>query len=356
MANTAKVDSIDAVKEFRVYMAKFGESCALAMGDCDSDMHKTVRWVEGEQQAYWAGHIRKRQEILAKAEEALRYKRAFKDATGSTPSAVEEIKAVNAAKKNLAEAQQKLANCKMWARRLQKEITLYRGGIARFNTALSSSVPMAIAQLGTLITILEKYVGIGVGGEGDVAAVPDVFGDDSGSSAMSRGSSTAIQWVDPRSLRVVIPPMESLEAGEALPLGAVDFAFALFPAEQQDMLAKLTGSDNPIAEDAVIAIAQPAFLASRIFMVRLPDAAPTSPRWFIGAIEEREAKVFRLATAKNVLAGRVDLRDLLKLPAGFMVIIEASGVAAVYDEKDEDVFDKPVAAGAATDKGGPKPG
>src|SRR5208337_2332151 len=122
MSTTARVESIDAIKDFRVYLTKFQEMAGRALGDADSDIHRAVRWLEGEGLNFWTSTIRKRQEQLAKAEEAFRFKRLYKDSSGSTPSAVEEQKAVQMAKKRLEEAQTKLANVKTWTRKLQKEI------------------------------------------------------------------------------------------------------------------------------------------------------------------------------------------------------------------------------------------
>ena len=75
MSTAARVDSIDAIKEFRVYMTKFQELATMALGDADSDIQRIQSWLEGEQQTYWTGQIRKRQEIVSRAEEAFRQKR-----------------------------------------------------------------------------------------------------------------------------------------------------------------------------------------------------------------------------------------------------------------------------------------
>ncbi len=172
MSTAARVDSTDAIKDFRVYLTKFQESANLALGDADSDVNRTVRWLEGEGLNLWLSTIRKRQEEVAKAEEAFRFKRLYKDASGSMPSAIEEQKAVQNAKKRLAEAQEKLASVKKWTRQLQKEIVMYRGGVSRFAGTVSSGVPAAIAHLGTKLDELDKYMEISAGpaGEGPEAA------------------------------------------------------------------------------------------------------------------------------------------------------------------------------------------
>jgi len=119
-----------------------------------------MRWLEGEGANYWAAQARKRQEAVVKAEEAFRQKRLYKDASGSTPSAVEEMKALQVAKKRLEEAVEKQKNVKKWTRELQKQATLYRGQVSSFTNDVASGVPEAYSFLGALLEQLEKYMDV----------------------------------------------------------------------------------------------------------------------------------------------------------------------------------------------------
>ena len=71
------------------YSADTATACArLALGDAESEMNRVLLWLETEQHAYWSGQVRKRTEAVAKAKEAVRFKKVFKDSSGRTPSAV----------------------------------------------------------------------------------------------------------------------------------------------------------------------------------------------------------------------------------------------------------------------------
>jgi len=164
--SVARFDDIDPIRDFRIHLTKFQEMAGRALSDADSDVNRMMRWLEGEGLNLWTSAIRKRQEILAKAEEALRFKRLYKDASGSTPSVVEKQKVVKKAKDSLAEAQEKLKNVKHWTRALQKEQTLYRGAVASFSNDVAAGVPQSIGYLGALLAELEKIPGIGGGGRG----------------------------------------------------------------------------------------------------------------------------------------------------------------------------------------------
>lgn len=171
MSQSARVDSIDALKHFRVALWKFAEAANVALGDAEADLHRTMSWLENEQLSHWQTQVRKLMELVGRAKEAVRMKKLFKGPAGSKQSVVDEEKALAAAMRNLADAEQKLANTKQWSRRLQKEILMYRGQVQRFSTSVQSDIPVAVNKLDGMVAALEAYIGLGVG-SGDQSAAP----------------------------------------------------------------------------------------------------------------------------------------------------------------------------------------
>ncbi|CAN5638027.1 hypothetical protein BH09PLA1_BH09PLA1_08760 [soil metagenome] len=162
MAGTAKVESIDALKALRRTLFKFAEAANVALTDAESDLNRTLMWIETEQLQHWTSQIRKRTDLVSRCEEAVRQKKIFVDAAGRRSSAIDEIKALERAKKALAVAHEKLANCKQWSRKLEKEIQNYRGVVQRFGTTVQVDLPVAAAKLQNGIIQLEQYVAMGV--------------------------------------------------------------------------------------------------------------------------------------------------------------------------------------------------
>jgi hypothetical protein len=158
MSESAHIESIDALRHFRVALIKFAESAMSALGDAESDMINRLRWLENEQLSFWQLQIRRRHDELERAKEALRMKRLFRDSAGRTPHAVEEEKAVRLAQVRLEEAELKLANVKKYARILQKEIEVYKGLVQRLATTLQSEMPVAAAMLDGFVMTLENYI------------------------------------------------------------------------------------------------------------------------------------------------------------------------------------------------------
>ena len=160
MSNTARVDSIDSLKVFRVALIKFGEEANAALGSAEAEMQRMVGWLERDQVSFWQMQLRKRQEGLSRAQEALRMKKLFPDASGRFPTPVEEEKAVRKWKATVEEAEQKLVACKRYARILQKAIMDYKGGVQRLTTWVEAEVPNAVTRIDRMVGTLEAYVSL----------------------------------------------------------------------------------------------------------------------------------------------------------------------------------------------------
>jgi hypothetical protein len=160
MEGSARVESLDAIRDFKIALAKFIEVGNGALSDAESELNRTASWLDPEQDLYWQGQIRQRADKLAQAQDKLREKQLFKDSTGRTPSAIEEQKAVAVAKRRLEESQQKLQKVRQHSRRMQKTILLYKGQVQRMTTSLTGDLPAAIAHLSNLLQSLDAYVAL----------------------------------------------------------------------------------------------------------------------------------------------------------------------------------------------------
>jgi hypothetical protein len=329
MPTGARVGSIDAVKEFRIELAKFQESSNLALGDADSEINRICSWLERDQMSYWTAQIRKRQDLLARAEDALRYKKLFKDATGRRPSCVEEQKAVEMAKRSLAEAMEKLKHVQGWLRRVQREISLYHGGVSRFSGDVAQLIPSAMAQLGNYIEKLEKYVGIGPASlsepVGEAASAGIRAESTGGSMARAVGEMPEDEF-DPEKIRASIPPEEQLIAAKPRPTGPLSLACPIIGENQQLTLETMVRGLDAIAQDQKILFSNSAELAVGVYLLHL-----NLPRmWLICALEAEAAATYNTVKAGELLKGRPDLTEILKLPPGTLVAIVPAGVT-VYD-------------------------
>ena len=121
-----------------------------------------MSWLDGEQTAFWTLQIRKLTELIGQLKEQIRMKKLFKDSSGRTPSAFDEEKKLRSAQQKMTVAEEKLANTRRWAKQLQREHLMFRGGVQRLQTMLSSELPNGVAALETIIVQLDAYLSAGV--------------------------------------------------------------------------------------------------------------------------------------------------------------------------------------------------
>ena len=158
MAEGARVHDVEAIRTFRAHLIKFIESGNTAVTDSEGEILKKLGWLEHEQEAFWKNTIRKLQDLVTRCKEQVRMKKLFKDSSGRTASAVDEEKKLKMAQAKLLDAEQRLANTQRYAKQLQRDHLMYRGGVQRLQTLLSSDLPNAVQMLETVVVKLDHYM------------------------------------------------------------------------------------------------------------------------------------------------------------------------------------------------------
>jgi hypothetical protein len=335
----ARVESIEALAVFRVALVKFQETASSALGDAEADVQRTISWLENDQYSHWNTQIRHRQENVARAKEALRQKQIFKDSSGRTPSAVEEQKMVAKAMHQLAEAEQKLAAVKQWAKRLEKEMLLYKGQVQRFVTAVSSDVPAAIGHMGALIQTLQEYAAIGPAKEVELDPSLAAYFSQGGGASMSRGTAPIVARKPYANLRGLAPSIEARVGAAAVPAPA-QWTIAPLSDESVRLIGDLKATWATPGEGEKVVIAKGTDASDKLFLLRAATDAANDSGWYVGKTDAGEAELQSILVS-DLLKGRPDWRQLLALPPGTLVVIDRSGIAAMLSDKDESPWTPP---------------
>src|SRR5688572_17309803 len=217
MPEGARIESVDALRSFRAALVKFAEAANVALGDAESELQRTLVWLETEQDTFWQQQVRKWTEAVTAAKDKVRQKKLFKDSSGRFPSAVDEEKHLAICLRRLEEAQTKMANTRKWARRLQREIHNYKGGVGRLATTVASDLPRAIARLDKLGGILDAYVSLSAG-PGVTESYAPALGAAEGSggaASMGRGDTAPIAAEGPQDLST-LPGFPNVGPGQAV--------------------------------------------------------------------------------------------------------------------------------------------
>jgi len=165
MTESAHVESVEAIKAFRIALIKFAEEAQSALVSAESDLTRTQQWLDTQQTPYWQAQIVKRHAAVVYCKDKIREKRLFKNSAGMYPSTHEEEKALKLAIRRFDEAEQKLADTRKYSGRLHREILLYKGQVQRFGTIADVDLPMASAWLNRVIDKLEGYANLAPGDE-----------------------------------------------------------------------------------------------------------------------------------------------------------------------------------------------
>jgi hypothetical protein len=187
MSEQVRVEDSEVFNVLRIALIKFAQAADSALSNAETQVSRTHFWLDGEQTTYWQNQFRARAEAVTKAKDAVRQKKLYKDASGRTPSAVEEEKALQKCMAALEEAQRKLELIRKWKPRLEKENDSFRGGVSRLRKDLEDDIPRAVALLERLAMSVEQYAQI----EAPAAPQPDAAAPATLSESFSRGGDAA---------------------------------------------------------------------------------------------------------------------------------------------------------------------
>ncbi len=341
MAEGARIHSVDAVRHFRAALIKYAETGNVALSSADSDVDRVMGWLERDQTTYWANQVRKRHEFVIRCEDAVRQKRLFKGADGSTQSVVDEMKALQAAKRKKDEAEQKVLTVKKAIAVLRKEGQLYKGRTQKLGTTMTSDLPKAVYRLDRMMEQVEAYLQLQTTGRGiDLAKAAE---------AMAAGNAGGGPQSLLDKLRARTPYGRAAAGGTVRHAGGRRRGQPAVARRGRGRLA--AGGPGRAEREAGLARAGP---AGRVPPRRLAgaEAVPGPP----GADRRRRQRVVRrpgrgrgrgrpggggvfgAMRIGNVIAARPDLADFLSMPAGTVAVLDAGGPTAVYDDVGLDVW------------------
>lgn len=158
MTRGAKLISIDAVDDLRAALHKFAEEAASALADLDLDVKRAVDWILHDRKDYWANEVRQGWDRVADARANLERRMIYR-VSEQRPSAIEEKKALDHAKRRLETAQQKVQAVRHWSYVVQREMNEYVAVIGQMSAWLQNDLPRAQAALKRMSRALEAYVG-----------------------------------------------------------------------------------------------------------------------------------------------------------------------------------------------------
>jgi hypothetical protein len=171
MSSQTSVQSIDALKEFRVALALYGEDTVEALGAVEAHVRRTLRWLQDERPVYWQEQIKRRSEKLQQAKAEL-FKKKLQQKPDYKPAMSEQIDNVRKAEASLEDAHKRLTMVRKWQPAFKQAALEYHGSIQRLKTLANNDVPSAVNLLTRIIDSLEAYVQVAPPSLASLAASP----------------------------------------------------------------------------------------------------------------------------------------------------------------------------------------
>lgn len=156
----ARVESVASVRQFRADLWQFAEDVRGALADAQSDVQRTLGWLEQEQGPWWVAQLRKRNDAVQEARRALDEKKLYRAADGGQPSTVEQEAALKLALRRRDEAERRIDAVKRWRRQLDRELAQYHAAVQRLTRDIETGIPNAVATLDRLVDALQRYLAL----------------------------------------------------------------------------------------------------------------------------------------------------------------------------------------------------
>jgi len=182
--SSARVTSIDALRDFKTALIQFGLDAKEALGAAEIELRRITEWLD-QQLSRWRKVVREQEEEVIRAKADLTQRKYAADGRGYTEQEI----ALTRAQRRLQEAQTRLENTRRWIRELPREIEEYQGPARVLGGMLDADLNRTIAHLERRIQALEAYVQLRSGTESSEPAAPAPPLPSAPAAAKSEGAS-----------------------------------------------------------------------------------------------------------------------------------------------------------------------
>jgi hypothetical protein len=156
MGPSARVTSIEALKEFRGSLSRFGHDAKEAVSATELEIQRMSDWLEG-QLKHWQKEVRVRQEQVARAKAEL-MQRQYGKRDGYGAGTTDQEIALEKALRRLQEAEAKVEKTRQWNNLLPRAVAEYQGPARQLMGMLDADLPRGIAILDQKIDALDAYM------------------------------------------------------------------------------------------------------------------------------------------------------------------------------------------------------
>jgi hypothetical protein len=157
MAERAQVRSVEAIESFRAKLIVFMSKARTDIEEVSDEVQRVRTWLESDRRTHWDREFRKRSLTLEETQQQLFSARISHLRSETAAQAL----AVERAKQALRIADEKRTAVRRWTREFENRAQPLAKQVDQLLTFLSTDATKAIAHLGSIVSILESYAGVG---------------------------------------------------------------------------------------------------------------------------------------------------------------------------------------------------
>ena len=157
MAQTAKVLSIQALKDFRLSLINFVEESRNALSGVDMELKRMRDWLERDQLSYWQMQVKRRHEAMMMARTEL-HRRKISQQGSDAVSDTEQKEALREAQRRLHMAEEKVEIVKKLIPIFHHAVSDYVSHATPMADHLSGGIDKSLGSLEKMVQALEAYL------------------------------------------------------------------------------------------------------------------------------------------------------------------------------------------------------
>ena len=339
MGESARITSIDALREMKASIAEFCDRVTAAFAAVDSDLTRTTLWLNQDQPAYYKQAIRRTEDQLGQARSQLLRKQLTRDP--DPVSVVEEKQRIDRLKRRLDELRQRQENVRRWAPQWERKAMMFMSARRGLAEAVHFELPRAMERLELASRALEEYVRLQPPSAelAPTTTAESVAPPQRGVSTEPTPLSAADRYALLREFAIAPENADGLST-TTVPLA---WEAGALPDSTQRAIADLASAAAAPNADDLVCVAWRALRSPGVFLVRgtprrRPDGLVNSG-WFVGPMESPDTAAGCVClTVARLLELAPTFAPLLSLRPGGVVVIVNGEVKAVLDEQNHDLW------------------
>jgi hypothetical protein len=159
MAESAKVLSVQALRDFRVALVNFVEEARNALSGVDMELRRMREWLERDQLSYWQAQVKRRHEAMMMARTEL-HRRQIAQQGSDAISDTEQREALREAQRRLRAAEEKVETVKRLIPVFHHVLSEYRSHSTPLADHLAGGVERSLGSLEKMVQSLEAYLAL----------------------------------------------------------------------------------------------------------------------------------------------------------------------------------------------------